>query len=254
MTAGGDLRRGRNCGDPAPFLARSRLFRDASPEIQAELARYARRVAVARGSLVCRAGDAPEGVFIVGAGYVALSVHREQDREKVIEICAPQDSFGEECIAGGASAVSARAAGAALLVHLPQQAVLEAMARHPELARCILRSVSRKILQATHEIGDSATRSGVQRLAGYLLRHLEQREGGPAGVTLAVPKRVIASLLGVSKETFSRLLAALAERGLVEVSGRRIRVPRPEALVALCHDGAGCATCGGCPHGDGWIP
>lgn len=254
MTAASDPRRGRNSGDPAPFLARSRLFRDASAEVQAELARFARRVAVARGALVCRAGDAPEGLFVVAAGHVALSVHRKQDREKVIEVCAPEDSFGEECIAGGACAVSARAASAALLVHLPQQAVLEAMARYPVLARCILRGVSRKILQATHEIGDSATRSGVQRLAGYLLRCLERHDGGPASVTLAVPKRVIASLLGVSSATFSRLLAALAERGLIEVSGRRIRVPRPEALVALCHDGAGCATCGGCPHGDGWIP
>jgi CRP-like cAMP-binding protein len=249
-----DFQRGRTPADPAPFLARSRLFRDTSPEVRAQLARFARRIVAARGNLVYQPGEPPCGLFIVAAGYVALSVHQEGNREKVVEICGPSESFGEDSLVTGACAVSARVVTSGLLVHLPQQAVLDAMDRNPGVARCILRSVSRKILQTTHEIGDSATRSGLQRLAGYLLRHVDPDAPEPANVVLSVPKRVIASLLGLSKETFSRLLATLAARGLVEVRGRSIRIPRPDALIELCHDGAGCATCSGCPHGDGWMP
>jgi CRP-like cAMP-binding protein len=249
-----DFRRGRSPGDPAPFLARSRLFRETGPEIQAQLARFAQRVVAARGNVVVRPGEPPGGVFIVAEGYVALSVHEDREREKVVEICGPGESFGEDCLMSATCAFTARVVSAGLLVHLPQQAVLEAMDRHPGVARAILRSVSRKILQATQQIGGSATRSGLQRLAGYLLRHLGADERAPAKIVLAVPKRVAASLLGLSKETFSRLLAVLAARGLVEIKGRTIGIPSPEALVELCHEGAGCASCGGCPRGDGWMP
>lgn len=248
-----DLRRGRNPGDPVPFLARSRLFRDTDPDVHMQLGRFARRVVAARGTVVVRPGESPGGVFVVATGYVALCLPQGGEDEKVVEICGPGDSFGEDGLVSDACAFAARVVTGGLLVHLPRRAVLEAMDRDPGVARCFLRSVSRKILQATQQIAGGATRSGIQRLAGYLLRHLGAEERGPASITLAVPKRVAASLLGLSKETFSRLLAVLAARGLIEVKGRTIRIPSPEALVALCHEGAGCARCAGCPRGGDWM-
>ncbi len=247
-----DLRRGRAAGDVAPFLARSRLFRELQPEARTELARFARRVNAARGEIVHGPGRAADGVVIVAAGHVALSVQETRGREKVVEICGPGESFGEENLVGEPGAVTARVVSAGMLIHLPREAVLQAMQRHPAAARCILRSVSRKILLATHQIGGSATRSGLLRLAGYLLRYAPPDAHGDCTVTLTVPKRVVASLLGLSKETFSRLLGLLGSRGLVEVRGRSIRIPSADALVALCHEGGGCAGCCGCPRGDAW--
>ncbi len=247
-----DFRRSRTVGDVAPFLARSRLFHDLQPDARAELARFARRVNVTRGEVVHAAERAPDGVVIVAAGYVALSVQETRGREKVVELCGPGESFGEESLVGDAAAVTARVVGAGMLIHLPREAVLQAMQRHPAAARCVLRSVSRKILLATHQIGGSATRSGLLRLAGYLLRHAPPDAHGECTVTLTVPKRVVASLLGLSKETFSRLLGLLGSRGLVEVRGRSIHIPSADALVTLCHEGGGCAGCCGCPRGDAW--
>lgn len=248
------LRRGRTDGDSAPFLARSRLFRDALPEARAHLARAARRAPVSRGMVVYRRSEAPDGLFIVGSGHIALSVHEGKEHEKVMDICGPGESFGEDCLVGGACTVTARVVTAGLLVHLPRQAVLEAMERYPAIVQCMLRAVSRKILHATSQIGGGAMRSGTQRLAGYLLCQLPAGEHQAASITLAVPKHVIASLLGLAKETLSRLLAHLEARRLIEVEGRRIHIPRPDALVELCHEGTGCAPCSGCPRGDGWLP
>lgn len=250
----GDPRHARKPGDPAPFLARARLFRDAPAEARAELARVAWRAPAARGTVVYGCGEVPDGVYVVAAGHVALSVHEGDEREKVVDICGPGESFGEDCLTGGPSNVTARVVTGALLVHVPRQALLNAIERHPAVATCVLQRLACKILQATNQIGGGATRAGLQRLAGYLLRHLPADVRESASITLGVPKRVAASLLGLTKETFSRLLGMLAERGLIEVRGRTIHIERPEALVTLCHEGAGCGSCCGCARGGSWLP
>lgn len=236
----------------APFLARSRLLADATPEARTQLARTARRHDAARGSLIYAAGAPANGVYVVASGWVSLSVGEAAGRESIVHLCGPGDSFGEEELAGGECTLSARAVSAALLVHLPRAGLLEAMARHPSVAHCALRSVSRRVLQAAQLVGASATRSALQRLAGYLLRGIAPDERQPAKFTLAVPKGALASLLGVTRETLSRLLGLLAKRELIELRGRAIRILQPEALAELCHGGGGCATCCGCPRGAGW--
>jgi CRP/FNR family transcriptional regulator len=137
-------------------------------------------------------------------------------------------------------------------VHLPREALLDAMARHPSVAQCALRSVSRRVLQAAQLLGAAATRPALQRLAGYLLRELGGASAADAKLRLAIPKGALASLLGMTRETLSRLLRSLAQRGLIELRGRTIRVLEPQALAELCHGGGGCGRCSGCPRGAGW--
>jgi len=236
----------------APFLARSRLLCDATPEARAQLALAARRRDAVRGTLIYGSGVPADGVYLVASGCVALAVHESAGRESIVHLCGPSDSFGEEHLVGGAGALSARAVSTTLLLHLPREALLEAMARHPSVAQCALRSVSRRVLQTVQLLGAAATRSALQRLAGYLLRELGNGECAGAKLRLAMPKGALASLLGVTRETLSRLLGQLARRGLIELRGRTIRVLQPEALAELCHGGGGCESCCGCPRGAGW--
>ena len=236
----------------APFLARSRLLREATPEACGQLAASARRRDAARGSVIYGGGVAPDGVYVVTSGCVALSVHDVAGRESIVHLCGPGDSFGEEHLVAGTGALVARAVSATQLLQLPRAALLEAMARHPSVAQGTLRSVSRRAMQTAQQLGAATTRSGLQRLGGYLLRQLPAGNGGDANFTLAMPKGALASLLGVTRETLSRLLALLARRGLIALRGRTIRILQPEALADVCHGGHGCERCCGCPRGAGW--
>lgn len=236
----------------APFLARSRLLCDATPEARAQLAASAQRRDAARGTLIYGLGKPAQGVYVVASGCVALAVQESAGRESIVQLCGPRDSFGEEHLVGAAGTLSARAVSASLLVHLPRAALLEAMARHPSVAQGTLRSVSRRVLQAAQLLGAAATRPALQRLAGYLLRELGTAGAADDKLRLAIPKGALASLLGMTRETLSRLLAVLARRGLIELRGRTIRVLQPEALAELCHAGGGCELCSGCPRGAGW--
>ena len=48
---------------------------------------------------------------------------------------------------------------------------------------------------------------------------------------LQVPKRLVASKLGIQPETFSRILHRLVDAGLIEVQRRTIRIMCEEQLM-----------------------
>ncbi|MGE5638554.1 MAG: Crp/Fnr family transcriptional regulator [Clostridia bacterium] len=246
-------RRSRPAFDAAPLLARSRLLHDMRADLRAELVRTARRISAARSEVLYGPAREAEGLYVVATGSVALVVHENDGREKVVEICGPGDCLGEDALLGDSVALTARTVAPSLLVLVPRAPLLSILERDAGLARSLLKSLSRKLARAASQIGGQSARSGQQRLIGYLLQHVGPDERGPALVTLAVPKRIVASLLGLSKETLSRLLSLLASKGMIEMKGRAIRIPNPEALAALCHSGAGCTGCAGCPRGSRWI-
>ena len=50
-------------------------------------------------------------------------------------------------------------------------------------------------------------------------------------MALDIPKGQLASLLGTSPETLSRIFQKMSEEGLIQVEGKRILLLDPEALA-----------------------
>jgi CRP-like cAMP-binding protein len=71
--------------------------------------------------------------------------------------------------------------------------------------------------------------SGQQRLAGYL----GELAGAGRSVRLPFSKTLIASRLGIKKETLSRLLRELVEQRVIEMAGRDITIVAPALLSEL---------------------
>ena len=68
-------------------------------------------------------------------------------------------------------------------------------------------------------------RDATARLAEYLLA-MAPAQGDAAQTTaeIPVPKQTLAAQLAISSETLSRLLTRFEAHGLIEVSGRRVKV------------------------------
>ena len=87
------------------------------------------------------------------------------------------------------------------------------------------------------DVEASSLRGGLQRVAAYLDAHVELGEEDVPRVRLPTTKTVIASHLGVTKETFSRLLRELAQLGLIEVARREITLLDRARLGDIARNG-----------------
>jgi CRP/FNR family transcriptional regulator len=87
----------------------------------------------------------------------------------------------------------------------------------------MLASLSQRLIHLTKLVENLSLREVHERLAAYLL-HVSDLQNHPEVIHLDINKGQLASLLGTIPETLSRILTRLHNEGLIEVTGRKIRI------------------------------
>jgi len=221
------------------FIANLPLFKELSDEQRSRIAAGARLLRVARGETLFHRGDPATGTFIVCYGRVKLSFVSPTGVEKVVEIIDQGQSFGEAVMfLDVPHVVSAQTLADSLLLLVPKETVFDNIEHDPAFARRMLAGLSRRLHQLVADVEAYSTRSGTERLIGFLLRDcvrasVEAGAAEPQGsidIELPVAKGVIASRLNLTQEHLSRILHDLSALGLIEVHGRRIQIRDVERL------------------------
>lgn len=220
---------------PEKFLAGLPLFKALDAATLARLAAATTRRVLARGQTLFRKGDAASGMYVVVYGQIKLIASTPVRGRRLAGIVGPGQSLGEPVMFLERPAlVDAQAAGDALLLHLPKQAVFDEIERNPKFARRMIAGLSQRIESLVRELDRQALGSGRERFIAYLLRH-GRGNPGPFVVRLPVAKAELASQLNLTAEHFSRLLHELAQAGLLSIEARQITVPDRARLEGAAH-------------------
>jgi CRP-like cAMP-binding protein len=210
--------------DVRDFLRHLPLFAGLDADELSRLAAGTAQRRLRRGDILFRQGEPSSAVHAVVHGSVALTVRGPRGRERVSDIIGPGRSFGEAILfLEKPYIVGARALSDALVLQVAKQTVFAELERNPRFARRIIAALSAKLHATVRELDLYALGSASRRFAAWLLRSLRDADGA-ASVTLPASKRAVASKLNLSAEHLSRILHELAVAGLVEVSGRKVRV------------------------------
>jgi len=202
------------------------LFRGLQRARLAAVARAARLLLVRRGGYVARRGEPLAGVFAVGEGMISVALRGSNGAERVLRFVGPGETFAEAAaLLGRASAVDAVALADSVLAVIAVPPLRALMARDPALSLRMAALLAERMLTLLAEIEASELRPAGERLAAYLLG-LAEPAGGSGRLTAHLPatKTLIASRLGMKKETLSRLLHDLSTRRLIEVSRGEIAI------------------------------
>jgi CRP-like cAMP-binding protein len=215
------------------MIANLPMFRQAARAQLAQLARHSHTREVRRGEAVCRRGDRLEGLFAVAYGLVKLALKGESGEEKVVRLVGPGETFGEAVVfLERPCPVDAVALADTMVVVVPATSLFSLIDHDPRFARALIASLSQRMHALVADVEAGALRSGSQRIAAFLDSLAEPGLSQPK-VRLPATKTVIAARLGMTKETFSRLLRELADRGLVSVAKREVVLLDREQLAAV---------------------
>jgi hypothetical protein len=132
--------------------------------------------------------------------------------------------------------VNAQTLDDGLLLRVSKQVVVNDIRRDPQLAMNMLAGISRRVHGLIRDVEGYTLHSRMQRLIGYLLRHIETDSQGettaPVTVALSASKATITSRLSLTPEYFSRVLHELEEAGLIQIRKREIHILDIQRLAA----------------------
>ncbi len=188
--------------------------------------------------VLVREGDPADFLYIVIDGGVEL-FSSWRDRESTMSIARPVSTFILAAVIKDAPyLMSARTLDSSSILMIPSGNIRAAMAADGafgvamvgELAACF-----REVVKAQKNL---KLRSGVERLANYLLK-LDAAQDNSGRIVLPIEKRLLASLLSMTPENLSRAFATLkaygvtvnnAEIQLLDLDDLR-RFARPALLI-----------------------
>lgn len=216
-------------------IANLPVFREATPGQRADLAALSRLRPLRRGGTACRIGEPMPGILAVAYGLLKLALPRPEGEERVLRFVGPGETFGEApALLCRPAPFEAVAIDDSLLVVVPHAPVLRLLERHPLVAHKLVACLAESYLSLVSELQALAQYNGVQRLASYLVSLAEPlREAGQVRVRLPASKTTVAARLGIQKETLSRMLRDLSDRGCILVEGREITILDRARLAGL---------------------
>lgn len=127
---------------------------------------------------------------------------------------------------------SARTLSRSHILLLEAAVVRREFGRSHDLAVRMSRVLAGHFRMSVRHLIDLKTRSAAQRLGAFLLRLVDEGDHAESA-ELPIPKRSLASRVGMSAETLSRTLQTLADHGVV-VRGTHIVIRDRRAIERFC--------------------
>ncbi len=192
----------------------------STPEIE-YLAQASEIVRQSKGTYVFKRGDRAMGLFIVITGRVKITIPGVNEHNKVIEFFDAGQQFGEAVMfLEHRYLIDAQALEDSLLVFIGRDALMQVMTTNPVLMKKIIKGLALRFETLLHDIEVVNLPTAAARVAVFLLRNSTLNHT----IDLSLPKRTIASKLGLQPETFSRALHQLSDEKCIAVDKTKITI------------------------------
>jgi CRP-like cAMP-binding protein len=213
------------------LLKRSSLFCKLPAALLEQIAAATQERRYAQDEVVLQKGERPSGLHVIASGKLKESCRAPGGEEKVIEILAAGQTFGEaELFLDLPYPMCAATLTNAVLLHIEKPAIDEFLAGAPTFVKCMLQVLAERQNSILRDIDAYARSSLLQRLVDYLLEQRRAGGEGSSSITLPATKQVVASRLNMTPAALSRTFRDLAEAGLIEMRGKRVTLLDPDRL------------------------
>lgn len=226
---------------PPSAVAGSQLFRGLDPGAVSEILAAADERRLAAGESLFHQGDQVGALYLVASGRLKMAKVTESGDEVVVRVLGPGEiAAGVALLDRRTLPVTATGLTACSVLLWTRERALELAARYPPLRANAVATIADRMQESLERISELTTESAGRRVARALLRLARQHGKSAAGGTLIdqpLGRQQLADLAGTSMYTASRLLAAWARDGVLQVGRQRVLVCSLPELERLAGTG-----------------
>lgn len=208
-----------------PLLESGQWFSHLPPTLRDALLGEARLLQLAPGQRLFHRGDPPCGLYAVLEGMMRVGAVSRDGKEALLTLVEPPYWFGEISLFDGQPRThDAYAEGPALLLQIPQAALLALLAREPGYWRDFALLMSQKLRLAFIALEEMSLLPAAPRLARRLLMMAEGYGETGARRVLHLAQEQLALMLGLSRQTTNQILKDLETRGALRLTYGEIEI------------------------------
>lgn len=177
-----------------------------------------------KDSVTFEEGVPGDYMYLIQEGQVKVTKTSEDGREKILEMLAEGDFFGEMALVDRLPrSASVKTTRPCVLLALSRQDFLGLLRRSPEISMELITELSRRLREADEQIR-ALLFERVERRTRHILLRLA-RDPHPTRpeclLTSSITHQQLADLVGTSRETITRVLKGLRDEGWLEQQGKR---------------------------------
>jgi len=215
----------------ADILRKVPLFGQLAPPDLERVVEISRERSYPRNSVILFEDDPGDALYVVAEGQVKVVLIGEDGREVILSVMGEGEFFGEMALVDDEprSAHVIAMEDSTLLV-IRREDFQGLLSQTPGIALALLRELSRRLRRVDEKVGSLVLLDVNGRVAQLLLELAD--EAGSERITRRLTHHTIAQMIGSSRETVSRTMRELVDKGHIEVSRREIVIRDRAALEA----------------------
>jgi CRP/FNR family transcriptional regulator, cyclic AMP receptor protein len=213
------------------------MFCNLDSPALADFSQIGRKINLLKGAKLFQEDSPSNGVFVICTGQVKLSCTSKEGKTLILKIAVPGDVVGLGAVISGSKyEVTAETIEPTEIKHISQSEFLSFIQHHGQASLHAAKALSEEYKTAFFDARRLAlSGSAAGRLASILLEWARAASCGKPELrlTMALTHEELASLVGTSRETVTRMLGRFRKEKLIQIHGSSILVLAPERLEEL---------------------
>jgi CRP-like cAMP-binding protein len=190
-----------------------------------------------KGQTLFLQGEKPTGIYCVQSGKIKLSKTSSEGHETILRIAAAGDVLGHRSLFSHEPFSStATVIEEATVCFIDEKHMYQAIQEDPKLALALIEKLSIEMGLAERQSASLSHHTVKERFAKLLLRLLknygkirDQRQY----LDIKLTREEMASMIGSTNETVTRLMTEFREEGWIELEGKTVFILEAQKLEAL---------------------
>ncbi len=214
------------------LLRGTELFAELSDDALARVVANAVSRTLRRGDVVFEEGAAPEHLYVVEDGRIAIASKSIDGRESVFALMERGELFGEMGLLDGLGrSAEARALETSQITQIPYLPVRQVFEENPALLWGVVALLAGRLRSMDSALADSVFLDVTGRTAKRLL----EQAGDQDEFQLPITQEELAGMVGASRERVNKAIASFVRLGWIDQSERRYVILDREQLTRRAH-------------------
>jgi len=204
------------------------IFSELSDEDLEKISKVSMRQTYRKDNMLLIEEEIGSTMFIILDGRVKIARISDDGREVILSILSEGDFFGEMSILDGQT----RSANVVTLddseiLIIRREDFLQMLRDYPQIAINLLKELAHRLRRSDAQIKSLSLQNATGKVASTLLRIADDSgriHMGQVEIPRLPPQQDLANMAGTSRETISRVIKSLSEKGYLKKKGSKLTI------------------------------